>query len=529
MKKLLLLSFILLTMFLYGENGQSVIPVDSELYTYLDILTLKSGVTPFFASKPYSVAEVKEYLDALSPEALDGEGRKLYFRVRDELKAKSVVFSEDGVQFAFEAAITGEWYSQQNETVEWIHGFKERKSMAEFPLEFYLLENMYGLLHIPLKESQRMMDYSFTNHFNWISAERHIGELDWNFPLRAFFSFGDTHWNVLFGRDTLSWGDGWTGNLLVSDYADYHNIFQGSVFWSFFKFTLTYLTMEPYIGVVQNENYDPDLYKAFFAHRFDFRLFNIFTFALTESVMYGEKYPDLSNFNPLMIFHNFFIPERSNSLITLEGSANILGFAKIYGQYALDEAAGLYDDGKPHTGGFIIGAEGGGFVGPAYFYGGAEWVKTDPWLYNHGNELTKFSNWRSAYSSIIGPKWVFKPLGYRYGCDANVIGGKVGVLIPGFTDVSVDVIWRQKGERSINDPFLQSDTVHAQSPTGVSEDRLAIGFHGQCTPLQGMDLFFNGYYITMVNQNHTAGASAVDVQLSGGIGVQVIELLSAYF
>ena len=60
-------------------------------------------------------------------------------------------------------------------------------------------------------------------------------------------------------------------------------------------------------------------YFALIGHRFDMRFFKRLNIAINETITYSNYIPNLiKDLNSIMIYHNWMIPEKSNSLMSVE-------------------------------------------------------------------------------------------------------------------------------------------------------------------------------------------------------------------
>ena len=153
-------------------------------------------------------------------------------------------------------------------------------------------------------------------------------------PYRAFGAFGGDGWSVQVGRERLSWGAGVSGNLVLGDHVNYHNVGRFTTYGKNFKYTfLTSFFPHPseyyaydavpdagtdndpfayggYIDLSANQNGVMSGLSMFLAHRLEGRLFNDkVNLALTEAIMYmsEDNTLDLRVLSPATIFHNYYI------------------------------------------------------------------------------------------------------------------------------------------------------------------------------------------------------------------------------
>ena len=130
-------------------------------------------------------------------------------------------------------------------------------------------------------------------------------------------------------------GAGPNGNFMLDKHVKYHNVgawhfknnFKYTLVTSFFPHPSSYY---PIIDETTGEFIVPSMSSSielppglnvFLGHRLEWRMFkNKVGFALSEAMMFQSEdvLLDLRVFNPSAIFHNYYIRNNSNSLLTVE-------------------------------------------------------------------------------------------------------------------------------------------------------------------------------------------------------------------
>ena len=150
---------------------------------------------------------------------------------------------------------------------------------------------MYIDVDLAVKEAH---DVLYDSDYDYSNVPEKIQYIDPSIPYRAFMSVGGRNWNVQLGRDKISWGNGESGNMVLSDWADWYNFVKFSTYWKVLKFSVVYAGLESYLtpeekdfdkigeGLTQGhyENFR-ERYKAFLAHRLEARITDKFTMAAT--------------------------------------------------------------------------------------------------------------------------------------------------------------------------------------------------------------------------------------------------------
>ena len=506
----------------FSANDQRIIPVGDDVYSAIEALWAECGSAFPSDALPYSVDELKWYLETVDFGLLSNAGQRAYRYVESHLAVYRLAdeASDFGIRVSANASL--ESYMHANpERTDWIHGYEQRLPILDVPFEAWIYDGLYVNTTLTLKEEYRAISEDSANYTNIPPA---LTYLDWYFPFRAFISVGGKHWNLQFGRDTLSWGNGRSGNLMLSDYADFHDFVRLTTYWDWLKFSSVYVVLEPWLKPAEHDSptgwYDDfgELYKAFFGHRLEFRVFDRIEVAISESVIFGNKYPELKDFNPLMIFHNWYIPERANSLLSLELQVNPYRWINIYGQYAIDEFQTAYEveegsGGRPGAAGYLVGIEGAFPVGPGYIGVCGEYVHCDPWLYNRWHPLTRYTSRRRIWSYVPPDRyeWVDKPLGYWAGPDAIVQSYRLSYTVYGAFAGWVDLRLVSKGEVDLETPYeLGPAATGLVAPVGDSQDTLVVRIHVEGKPLPFLRIGSDLYRVRVVNYQHVAGAEQED-------------------
>ena len=202
--------------------------------------------------------------------------------------------------------------------------------------------------------------------------------LDFNWPYKAVAVAGGSHWNVQLGRDRLNLGPGHTGNLLISNHLVYHDYLQFKTWFGPIRFStaLVGFPSPKELGV------GTATVKALLTHRFDWTIIPQWRIAITEAMMYQDYLTDFRFINPMMIYHQYFMADKSNSLLTAETQIALFRGLSVYGQFAMDDVRFLDESTSiPNALGWQIGLEYAWFDQTGSYLVWAEHVHTDPYLY----------------------------------------------------------------------------------------------------------------------------------------------------
>ncbi|MFO7849392.1 MAG: hypothetical protein R6V67_05490, partial [Spirochaetia bacterium] len=318
----------------------------------MDSIYLEKGMTHPNKARPWSVEEARFVLEKIDPADLSSAGKRAHDYIEKDIsgdkKEKKLLDLGEVLRFQIGARLNPEFFARINldkdgETSEkeyrLQHGYEERKAFLELPLELTLGNSVYMITELSGKEEHGTVNGVTDNYTNLIFDDPNA-RIDLYFPFRSFISTGSRHWNLQFGRDSLSWGNAHSGNMMLSDYSDFYDFIGLSFYGKRIKLTNIFAVMDPISpsgDPMDGETPDTNSY-AFMGRRLDIRITERVLLSLNEAVtlidIEGELVRDL---NYLMIFHNRMIPDRSNSLLSAELSVNPWKNLNFYGQFAMDE------------------------------------------------------------------------------------------------------------------------------------------------------------------------------------------------
>ncbi|MCX7786474.1 MAG: capsule assembly Wzi family protein, partial [Spirochaetes bacterium] len=522
---------------MWANPGQRLVPLGEDTYRYLRGMALEQGVLPPSFSFPFPMAEMQSELRRIlsaekgtSSEAIQAarEGiqrylsQKPFYAERGEQGGSKSESIQDAKGFAFypDLRINAEGYLHTNREYDWwAYGFQERKPFVGLLLDTSIFDSLSLYLDVTVQKDPFQVGGDPDNYTNLLTNP---SQFDLNMPYRAGISVGGDHWNLWLGRDKLSWGNGRSGNLLLSDADLYHEGVRFTTWWDRFKFTFLLLGLEswrmetddkgnPYPWPDPQTSIPIERFKMFLAHRLEFNLRSNLRLTFNESIVYGGKYPDLRVFNPLIVYHNFYIKEWSNSLMTIELDWVPFPGVYIYGQYAQDQLSTIFEkdtygkDVEPNAMGLLLGFELQRVVGTtnnrtnartrsgsgkAWLRGGYEFVKTDPWLYIRETPYVSFFSTRRVHSearkSVLGDKnyyFLHTPLGYLYGPDAIVNTVWVSYEVPDQIRLFLEYSLILKGENEVTTRFLTGDAawdLHTPSGTPDVRNVVTVGVYYTC-------------------------------------------------
>lgn len=460
MKKIvLILYFIVIScVFCFSlKNNQKIWPIDSEVYQKIKNAYIIEGLSLPSSSGPWSTAELLEMTELLNKES------ELYQNIIKELKQNPKHNPHKALGFNFGINLNLEAYLHTNNDNafvgldKWMYNSQNMLPFFQFDWETYATDNFYGFIGLDFRNTSHYPNNKdlgskilSTNIIMFQNLEFEFS-LNSNMPNRAFLAFGGENWSFLLGKDRISWGHGETGNFAISNNLPFQNIARFSTFFNSFKFSFL-LSFFPHQSMYYTDDGWSNYYsqttevqglRFYMAHRLEGRfLGNKLSIALTEAMMYqsDEGQINFKFFNPMDIFHNYYVRNNANSSIILELDFTPIKKLNLYGQLIIDEYAVFNEpsgkDSKwahPNALGFMLGGKTSFKLKNGYFYGSFESVKTDPFLYlRYKNSSTQKEDNLYGLDYVVGfcdfnsGIWDEYFLGYTYGGDALIFNLNAG-------------------------------------------------------------------------------------------------------
>lgn len=521
---------------------QRIVSLESGAYRTLAGLYLEQGLAPPSSSLPYTHEELRRSLRRLDHGSLSEAGRLSYRTLEDLLTARPAYEEEGGLRFYPSYRANPEVYLHTNrDNTLWVYDAAERRPFLGFYFDIVLSNRMalYGDLTVQKDVFQTGGDPD-----NYTGVLTSPYQADLNVPYRAGASFGGRHWNLWLGRDLLSWGSGRTGNLMLSDADIYHEGLRFTSFYDRFKFTFLVLGLEswtdpsvfgteswnrdggfdePYIYPAGQDPAALERFKVFIAHRFEFLFRPNLRFAMNESVVYGGKYPDYRIFNPMLLYHNLYLKEWLNNMMTLELDYAPVPGLLLYGQFAMDQFSTAFEqktyglDSEPNAMGYLAGVEYRRPVGTGHFSAAFEFVKTDPWLYIREHPLVSFLSTRRIHSEarkdVLGDRnyyFLNTPIGYPRGPDVIV-----NSLLLSYTEAGRRGLYAEyrlvfAGEHDVTTPFVTGDAAwEYKTPSGNADTENIARLGGWYRISRSFSVFAEAAFV--YNDGET------DLQLAAGV------------
>jgi len=550
---------------LQAMNLQKVYPVDSEIYQGIEHLYIQQGLALPSSSGPWSGDELLQKLMRLDYASLN-EHQQASFDALKEMLAGLPEGHETrtaSVRFGLELAAEGYYQTNTDDFFtneqRWAYSYPDRSPLLNVPMEVWATDSFYGYFELPLMNARHRnyFDQSFTTNliFDETGTDDILNgpNIALHFPVRGFVSAGGENWSVQFGRDTLKWGDGISGNLIIGEHLDYHEFIRFTTYHDRFKFTTLassfvhpawyydtaddYLDPEEYTHKTGSMNAPRKGFRALIAHRLEFRPWDALKISVSETMMYMDESLDFRFLNPGMFYHNYYMRSNSKSMVGLELDYSPVDHINLYVNAVVDET-GLLD--HPRAYGILSGIKASYPVGSGSMFFRLEGAYTDPYLYLRDgtsrsdpdsfqefpvDHIVSLWQWGENFPTGSGLYEVRRFLGYEYGNDAVAFQAEGGYHVFDQWKVQGSLLYLLEGTHDMYTVW-DSDGHEEWAPTDFHPDHpdrdavqhtLLIELMSKISPLSFLDLFGHAASRHVWNiGNKSDGGYGSDLQVSFG-------------
>ena len=584
---ILMVAILLSSAFAYS-NEQKIYSVDSGVYDAMETLYILAGQSLPSSSGPWSEAELQTMLARIDKASLSDAAQKYYDYVAAMITSEPKLQYDDnlGMEFGLDLALEGYYHTNQefDDYNDWFHSYTDRAKFLDFTFETWPTEHFYGYFELSLSNcigydvskggKGATANLLYANGLNTNlpvvnallfskpSNGNILADFDWTFPYRAFVSAGGEHWNFMVGRDKLSWGNGETGNLMLSDSFPKHTLARFNTFFNSFKYSLLG-TIYPSQASEESQYDSLDGYKAMIVHSLEFNFFkNKVGLAVNEACMYWSDPTDDQTFsllqvNPFGFMHNEYIARNGNSLLVFEANYTPISGVNVYGQFAVDEFSGP-GEGRVNTQalGLLAGVKGAMAAGDGIVTGSFEFVKTDPFLYirglhyeeDQGDKYAVGYGYDAYFRTISCDRIILERMctTYKYGNDVILFDGKVGYEMPGTFKVGFEAMLMKHGSMDINSKWHMyrsqyEDAPDVSTPTTFNpfdsadyntstdtvvqehavEQSIILSLTGEYKIVKGLSASAKADFLIVQNMDNVEGNNQTDVQITVGLKYEI--------
>jgi len=314
--------------------------------------------------------------------------------------------------------------------------------------------------------------------------------VDVNVPYRGVSTFLSGPFELRVGRDKLHLGPGRLTTLTFNagmPWADFASarMDAGPISFSWYLVRLNpYLTEdeERYLDAVRaypELRADPGAYheligteaeKNVAIGRLTWRICPWATVALTQHDLVAGRSIQLSDFNPLLLWHNLFQEGVYGVPGMIEASVTPLRGLRVYGQYMLYDAsvADETSEGIENAGAsayqaglnVVLRPFAGGVLDGSRLRLDAEFTLTDPWVYGKAYSYRQFTSRYIFVEPSSGRYWVDYPIGPEFGPDGADLDLRASLGRPGGTELALRLGYHEQGSITLIGYGDGSDYAH---------------------------------------------------------------------
>jgi hypothetical protein len=300
--------------------------------------------------------------------------------------------------------------------------------------------------------------------------------VDVNVPYRGIATFLSGPFELRAGRDKLQLGPGRASTLSFNAAIPWADYAKARVDAGSLSLSLYYVRLNPYLTDDEryymdavykypNLNADPTAYyelihteaeKNLAITRLTWRVCPWATVVFTQHDLVAGRTMQLSDLNPLMIWHNLFQEGVYGVPAMLEASVVPMKGLRLYGQYLLYDATVADETGtasdnagaSAYQGGLTWllkpFAEEGAFADQRLRFD-IEATLTDPWVYGKAYSLRQFTSRFIFVEPYNGRFWVDYPIGPAFGPDCADLDFRCGIGKPEDWQLSLTGGYREGG------------------------------------------------------------------------------------
>ncbi len=281
---------------------------------------------------------------------------------------------------------------------------------------------------------------------------------------RAFVRFHSKRFEALLGRQTLFWGPGYDGSLIISDNSPpFDMILLGGKFGA-----IKFVSFSATLDNMWNEHGDPSyryLANRYLAgHRIDWIINNKIETGLSEVILYGgeAEYMQLYYLNPILPYYanQYNSDLDDNSLVSFDISIKPKKGYKAYFQFLVDDFN--YESYDPNALGYIFGIYASDPFGIQKTDFRAEYTRVDSWTYTHLEAENQYTHYG----------WV---IGHHLGPDSDQVLLEICRMLNIDTRLSLSYAFNREGSRTVADRFRGEDYKSMKFPSGKVDKRHTLG------------------------------------------------------
>jgi hypothetical protein len=282
---------------------------------------------------------------------------------------------------------------------------------------------------------------------------------------------------ALFGRQSLFWGPGYGGSLILSDNSPAFDMLLLSARFGPVKAMAFSAMLDKMWGEHGDPPYRYLANRYLSGHRVDWVVNDRIELGLSELVLYGgdARGIELQYINPLLPYYatqwNSATDRRDDNVMACaEFAVRPVDRLKVYGQFLVDDFS--YSGGDPNALGYIAGFYMSDPLGLSGADLRAEYTRVDSWTYTHLEQDKQFTHYG----------WV---IGHELGPDTDQLLVEPGMMVKLDGRLKLIYAFEREGSRTVADRFRGEDYRRMEFPSGEVERRHKLGIQFLWEPLWG--------------------------------------------
>ncbi|MFQ5864253.1 MAG: capsule assembly Wzi family protein [bacterium] len=205
------------------------------------------------------------------------------------------------------------------------------------------------------------------------------------------------------GRDLVEWGPGFRGNLILSRNSDVYDLFKFIFRYKKFKFESFHAFL------------NSDSTKYLVGRRIEVRPLRNFQFAISETVVYGNRSIEFLYVNPFIPINlaERHLGDNDNNTISFDFTVFIKRKIKFYSELFLDDFS--FHKNLFHSFGNKWAVLVGGYWVDPFGVKNTDFrfelIRIQPFVYSHRNSINTYSNYNNVMGHWLGPDsddWYFE-------------------------------------------------------------------------------------------------------------------------
>ena len=444
-------------------------PMLSYMYDFLDRMLLKYPVYPFCQDiRPYTYGQVRHLLLFFLEQKLsilEKEQTKLYLNFLIDPKSFTSYETEESI---FKLGLhTGLHFTSRTETNEkikrefaWqirpiVTGKINKNITFSTDLRFFLIggDNLPNTIRTEVEVDQR-------NEKSFDTGALVLSYLQFEFPW----------FDLLIGKQNISWGPGRSDNLLLSAYGMPMEMI-------YFRGIYEKVSFQFFHGIGQDRTGN----KIISGHRIELLPSPRYRLGLSEVVVINSRYFDPRFLNPITVYtvseisgEGYFQYQggdnysKGNLLISGDISIKLTSQIDVYIELLVDDFQPRYRwESYLHWGskwGVLLGSRVSEPFSIPNIYILLEYIFVNQYSYTHVEPLNSYFH-------------LEKPIGFQMGPDSQSVYAKASYQLTPNLSTSLTLEIKDKGEQKITEPRKETDKEdeHWEYLSGVEEKKAVIG------------------------------------------------------